>query len=70
MGKDAGILAGAGGIDVKLADAFASGGEVAIDFSLPEAAEQTLESCVENKLALVSGTTGLSSEQKEKFTAA
>jgi 4-hydroxy-tetrahydrodipicolinate reductase len=70
IGKDAGILAGAGAIDVKLGDAFPKGGEVAIDFSLAEAADKTLENCVENKLALISGTTGLSGAQREKFTAA
>jgi len=70
IGKDVGILAGAGAIDIKLTDAFPKGGEVAIDFSLAEAADKTLENCLENKLALVSGTTGLSGAQREKFTAA
>jgi len=70
IGEDAGLLAGAGALDVKLTDAFPSGSEVAIDFSLAEAADETLEHCLENKLALVSGTTGLSSSQREKFTAA
>jgi 4-hydroxy-tetrahydrodipicolinate reductase len=70
VGKDAGILAGAGAIDVKLADTFAAGGEVAIDFSLAEAADKTIDYCVENKMALVSGTTGLSGQQREKFMAA
>jgi 4-hydroxy-tetrahydrodipicolinate reductase len=69
IGKDVGILAGAGPIDIKLTDAFAAGGEVAIDFSLAGAADKTLENCMENKLALVSGTTGLSGAQREKFTA-
>ena len=68
--KDAGLLAGAGAIDIKLTDTFSKGGEVAIDFSLAEAADETLEHCLENKLALVSGTTGLSSAQREKFKAA
>lgn len=70
IGKDAGLLAGAGAIDVKLTDSFPEGGGVAIDFSLADAADKTLNYCVENKLALVSGTTGLSGKQREKFTAA
>ncbi len=70
IGKDAGLLAGAGAIGIKLTDAFAAGGEVAVDFSLAEAADKTIDYCVENKLALVSGTTGLSNQQREKFKAA
>ncbi|MBC8469561.1 MAG: 4-hydroxy-tetrahydrodipicolinate reductase [Planctomycetes bacterium] len=70
IGKDIGLLAGTGAIDIKLADTFPKGGEVAIDFSLAEAADKTLDYCLENKLALVSGTTGLSSAQREKFKAA
>ena len=69
IGKDAGILAGAGAIDIKLTDAFVAGGEVAIDFSSADAADKTIDYCLENKLALVSGTTGLSSAQREKFKA-
>lgn len=70
IGKDAGLLAGAGAIEIKLTDAFPSSGEVAIDFSLAEAADNTIDYCVDNKMALVSGTTGLSSQQREKFKAA
>lgn len=70
IGKDAGLLSGAGAIDIKLTDSFVKGGEVAIDFSLAEAADKTIDYCVENKVALVSGTTGLSGQQREKFTAA
>ena len=70
IGKDAGLLAGSGNIEIKLTDAFVSGGEVAVDFSLAEAADKTLDYCVENNVALVSGTTGLSSSQREKFKAA
>jgi 4-hydroxy-tetrahydrodipicolinate reductase len=70
IGKDAGLMAGAGSVDIKLADTFPTAGDVVIDFSLPEAADKTVGYCVENKVALVSGTTGLSSKQKEKFEAA
>ena len=69
IGKNAGLIAGAGALDVKLADTFPKTGEVVIDFSLPEAADKTLDHCIENKVALVSGTTGLNSKQKGKFKA-
>jgi 4-hydroxy-tetrahydrodipicolinate reductase len=70
IGKDAGLLAGAGAIGIKLTDAFVTGGEAAVDFSLAGAVDKTIDYCVENKMALVSGTTGLSSAQREKFKAA
>ena len=70
IGKDAGIISGAGALDVTLTDTFVAGGEVAIDFSLPGAADKTIDYCLENKLALVSGTTGLNKEQREKYEAA
>ncbi|MCH8121467.1 MAG: 4-hydroxy-tetrahydrodipicolinate reductase [Planctomycetes bacterium] len=83
IGKDAGLLAAAGPINVELADVFmAAGGSqpplatgvagacVAVDFSQPEAAEKTVDYCLENSVALVSGTTGLSSQQREKIKAA
>ncbi|MBN1806472.1 MAG: 4-hydroxy-tetrahydrodipicolinate reductase [Sedimentisphaerales bacterium] len=70
IGKDAGLIAGAGPIDVTLTDVFPTSGEVAIDFSLAEAADKTIDCCLENKLALVLGTTGLSSQQKGKYEAA
>jgi len=78
IGKDAGLVAAAGPINVKLTDVFPAAGDpstalracVAIDFSQPEAADKTIDYCLENKVALVSGTTGLSSRQREKFEAA
>jgi 4-hydroxy-tetrahydrodipicolinate reductase len=70
IGKDAGLVAGAGPIDVKLADKFPKDGDVAVDFSQPEAADKTIDYCLKNKVALVSGTTGLSNQQREKFKAA
>ncbi|MHC4593828.1 MAG: 4-hydroxy-tetrahydrodipicolinate reductase, partial [Planctomycetota bacterium] len=70
IGKDAGLAAAAGPINVKLTDVFPAAGEVAVDFSQPEAADNTIDHCLENKVALVSGTTGLSSRQREKFETA
>ncbi len=68
--KDAGLVAGAGPLNIKLTDVFPTAGDVAVDFSQPEAADKTIDYCLENKVALVSGTTGLSNQQREKFKAA
>ncbi len=67
MGKDAGLLAGAGPIEVKLSSSYPGGGDVVIDFSLPQAAEATVGYCAENAAALVIGTTGLSAGQRQKI---
>ena len=70
VGKDAGLVAAAGPMNVKLTEMFPKAGEVAIDFSQPEAVDKTVDYCIENNVALVSGTTGLSSQQREKIEAA
>jgi len=83
IGKDASLVAAAGPINVKLTDMFPADGDpqprlatgvagacVAIDFSQPEAADKTVDYCLENNVALVSGTTGLSDQQREKIKAA
>jgi len=70
LGKDAGLVAGTGAIDVKLADVFPKAADVAIDFSLPQAVAATVDYCVRNKVALVSGTTGLGDQQRAKMKAA
>lgn len=43
---------------------------VVIDFSTPELLEKTIEFCLKQKVPLVSGTTGLSSDQLSKLEAA
>jgi len=70
IGKDAGLVAAAGPINVKLSDMLPAAGDVAIDFSQSEAADKTIDYCLENNVALVSGTTGLSDQQREKIEAA
>lgn len=65
-GKDAGSLAGIGEINVNLDSKFPSTADVMIDFSLPDAADKTIDHCIENNIALVIGTTGLNSSQLEK----
>jgi 4-hydroxy-tetrahydrodipicolinate reductase len=69
IGKDAGILAGAGALNIKLDSTYPAGADIVIDFSTP-VAEQTVDYCIENKAALVLGTTGLSADQQEMIKAA
>ena len=70
IGKDAGLVAAAGQINVKIDSSYPAGADVAIDFSTPEAADKTIDYCLENSVALVLGTTGLSDEQHGKVKAA
>ncbi|MBN2270243.1 MAG: 4-hydroxy-tetrahydrodipicolinate reductase [Sedimentisphaerales bacterium] len=70
IGKDAGHVAGVGAIGVKLDSGFPAGADVAIDFSLPEAAGATVGYCVENNVSLVLGTTGLGNEERAKVLTA
>ena len=65
MGKDAGLLAGITALEVPLTPVCVSGVDVAIDFSLPEAADNTLRQCLDNNIALVLGTTGLDPDQRK-----
>ena len=68
IGKDAGIAAASGPIGVVLADTYpAAAADVVIDFSQAEAADKTIDYCLENSIALVVGTTGLSDEHREKM---
>ena len=78
IGKDAGLVAQAVPINVKLASIYPAGADpstalracVAIDFSQPEAADKTIGYCADNNVALVLGTTGLSDAQRKKIKAA
>jgi 4-hydroxy-tetrahydrodipicolinate reductase len=70
IGKDAGLIAGAGPINTKLDPEYPAGSDVAIDFSMPEAVDRTIDYCLENQAGLVLGTTGLSDAQHERIKAA
>ncbi len=70
IGKDVGLVAAAGPINVKLDSVYPAGADVAIDFSQSAAADSTVDYCVKNNVALVLGTTGLSNEQLAKIKAA
>jgi 4-hydroxy-tetrahydrodipicolinate reductase len=70
LGKDAGVLAGAQHLNVKIADGYPAGANIVIDFSLPDAADGSLDYCIKNKSGLVLGTTGLSDSQRKKIEGA
>jgi 4-hydroxy-tetrahydrodipicolinate reductase len=77
IGKDAGVLAGCGSINVKISPDFLAKADlsaealakadVVIDFSLPVAFDGTLDYCIKQNCALVMGTTGLSAQQLKKI---
>jgi 4-hydroxy-tetrahydrodipicolinate reductase len=71
IGKDAGLVAAAGPLNIKLAGAYPEiAADVAIAFSQPDATIETIDWCLKNKIALVAGTTGLNDQQREKIKAA
>lgn len=70
MGKDAGLVAAAEPLNVKLDSTYPADADVAIDFSQPQVADKTIGYCAENNVALVLGTTGLSNQQREKIETA
>ena len=67
IGKDAGQIAGTNPVGVKIGSEYPDSAEVAIEFSLPEATDRTIDFCLSNNAALVLGTTGLSDKQKAKI---
>jgi 4-hydroxy-tetrahydrodipicolinate reductase len=70
LSEDVGLLAGAGKINVPLSALLEVPVEVAIDFSVPDAAMKFLAVCREKKIPLVTATTGLSKEQIAELHAA
>ncbi len=71
IGKVYSLESPSGPIDVVLADSYpVAAADVAIDFSQPEAVDETIDYCLKNNVALVSGTTGLSESQRDKMKTA
>ncbi len=70
LGEDAGSLAGIPALGVPLAAELSVEADVLVDFSLPEAADRVIRTCVERRLALVFATTGLSADQSARLAAA
>lgn len=67
FGKDAGLVASAGQLNIEVGCTWPEKANVVIDFSQPDAADKTLNYCVDNKTALILGTTGLTIEQHERI---
>lgn len=65
LGNDAGLIAGISALDVSLSSQWPSYASVAIDFSLPIAADTCIANCVAAKMPLVMATTGLNEAQKQ-----
>ena len=70
LGKDAGTLAGTNPVGVALTTTLAGNPDVIIDFSAPPATRALLKECVERKIALLIGTTGLTAADQELITQA
>ena len=71
IGKVYSLESVSGPIEVVLTDTYPTAAvDVAIDFSTPEAVDETIDYCLKNSVALVSGTTGLSARQRDKMKAA
>jgi 4-hydroxy-tetrahydrodipicolinate reductase len=70
IGKDAGLVASAGPMNVKLDSAYPAGADVTIDFSQLAAADKTIDYCLDGGTALVLGTTGLTEKHRKKIETA
>lgn len=70
IGKDAGLVAAAGCIGVKLAPDYPPAADVMVDFSTPQATLDCLEYCRNHQVPLVIGTTGLGESPLEKIRTA
>jgi 4-hydroxy-tetrahydrodipicolinate reductase len=70
IGKDAGLPAGTGPLNINLSCQYPSGADVVIDFSVPDAVDTSVEYCLKNSAALVLGTTGLTDKQQQNLQAA
>jgi len=70
IGKDVGLLAGTGPVNIELASEYPPQADVVIDFSVPDAAETSIDYCLKNKTALVLGTTGLTEKHLQSLQAA
>lgn len=69
VGLDAGLIAGAGELGVKIVDDLATamaGADVLIDFTFPDVTLNNLEICAAMNKMLVSGSTGFTPDQKEQ----
>src|SRR5687768_12914335 len=59
LGRDAGEIAGVGPIGLPLTSELKSSPQVLIDFSSPFATQHWLDVCIDRRIAMLIGTTGL-----------
>jgi 4-hydroxy-tetrahydrodipicolinate reductase len=67
LGKDAGLVAGIGELDIVLEHSHTNTADVMIDFSLPDAVEHCIDVCIDSKIGLVMGTTGLTTDHQAQL---
>ena len=68
IGKDAGFSTHSGPVKIILTDTFSAAEvDVVVDFSLPDTVEKNIDYCLENKIALVLGITGLTEKGEAGF---
>ncbi|WP_201589132.1 4-hydroxy-tetrahydrodipicolinate reductase [Psychrobacter sp. Pi2-51] len=68
VGADAGEVAAIGRLEVQIVDdlqTVINDIDVLIDFSLPDATEQNMQTCAANDVAMVIGTTGFNEQQEQ-----
>lgn len=70
LGRDAGEIAGIGSIGVPVSAEMTGTPRVLIDFTAPAATRRWLKVCVERKIAMVIGTTGLTPDDFAQIDAA
>lgn len=70
IGKKISLAGPSGPVNFVLSDTFPAAADVVMDFSLPDAADGTIDYCLENNLALVLGITGLNDKQKSQVESA
>ncbi len=66
IGKDVGLIAGTGPAGIEIRQNYPDSADAVIDFSQPQAVEDTVNFCLEKKATLVIGTTGLNQQQEQK----
>ena len=64
LGKDAGVLAGVAPAGVALTATLAGNPQVMVDFSVPAATRALVRQCMERRIALLIGTTGLTGDDQ------
>jgi 4-hydroxy-tetrahydrodipicolinate reductase len=67
LGKDAGVVAGVAAAGVAITVALTTKPQVMIDFSVPAATRVLLRQCMEGRIAMVIGTTGLTGDDRAQI---